>query len=104
MVNRMKKIIDGLLVIAVVILSFAVQVLLLRVGKWNIVKALPVLIMMSSFAVWGTYLYFTSPHWSNATFGGSLIADYTSPFISCLIALIIYILAKKSLDNKSLIT
>ena len=112
-----KKIIDALLVIAViipivllfwsfvmwndlmsvilrVIPSFAVQVLVLRVGKWNIIKALPILIT-GIFAVWGTYLYFTSPHWSNATFWGSLIADYASPFISCLVTLLVCILVKK---------
>ncbi|MBR5316831.1 MAG: hypothetical protein IKU39_02950 [Lachnospiraceae bacterium] len=114
---REKKIIDALLVIAViipivllfwpfamwndlmsvilrVIPSFAVQVLVLRVGKWNIIKALPILIT-GIFAVWGTYLYFTSPHWSNATFWGSLIADYASPFISCLVTLLVCILVKK---------
>ena len=112
-----KKIIDALLVIAViipvvllfwpfvmwkdlmsvilrVIPSFAVQVLLLRVGKWNIIKVLPILIA-GMFAVWGTYLYFTSPHWANATFWGSLIADYVSPFISSLVALFVCILVKK---------
>ena len=77
-----------------IIPSLAVQVLLFRVGKWNIVKALPVL-LTGAGAVWGTYLYFTSPHWSNATFWGSLVADYVSPFISCLVALIACCLIKK---------
>ena len=113
----MKKTINALLVVAVivpvvllfwpfarwndvmsltlrVIPSLAVQVLLFRVGKWNIVKALPILIA-GAFAAWGTYLYFTSPHWSNATFWDSLIADYVSPFISCVIALIACLLIKK---------
>ncbi len=113
----MKKTIDALLVIATiipvvllfwpfvmwndlmsvilrVIPSFSVQVLVFRIGKWNIIKALPVLIA-GIFAAWGTYLYSTSPHWINATFWGSLIADYVSPFISCLGALIVCILVKK---------
>ena len=115
--NYMKKTIDALLVVAViipivllfwpfamwnnimsvilrVIPAFAVQVLLFRVGKWNIIKPLPILIT-GALAAWGTYLYFTSPHWSNATFWGSLIADYASPFISCIIALIVCLLATK---------
>lgn len=75
-------------VILRVIPSLAVQVLLFRVGRWNLVKVLPILVA-GAFAAWGTYLYFTSPHWRNATFWGSLIADYVSPFISCLIALIV---------------
>ena len=83
-----------MLVILRVIPSFAVQILLFRVGKWNIIKIIPILIT-GIFATWGTYLYFTSPHWVNATFWGSLIADYVSPFISCLSALIVCILAKK---------
>ena len=85
---------DAMSLILRVILSLAVQVLLYRVGKWNIIKVLPILIA-GAFAVWGTYLYFTSPHWSNATFWGSLIADYVSPFISCLVALIACLLIKK---------
>lgn len=85
---------DAMSLILRVIPSLAVQVLLFRVGKWNIVKALPVL-LTGAEAAWGTYLYFTSPHWSNATFWGSLIADYVSPFISCLVALIACLLIKK---------
>ena len=77
---------DSVSVILRVIPSFAVQVLLFRVGKWNILKVLPVLIA-GAFAAWGTYLYFTSPHWNNATFW-DLLADYISPFLSCLAALI----------------
>ena len=85
---------DVMSVILRVIPSFAVQVLLFRVAKWNIVKAIPILVT-GAFTAWGTYLYFTSPHWENATFWGSLIADYASPFISCLAALIICIVVKK---------
>lgn len=113
----MKKTIDALLMVAViipivllfwpfamwnniitvilrVIPAFAVQVLLFRVGKWNIIMSLPILIT-GALAAWGTYLYFTSPNWSNATFWGSLITDYASPFISCIIALIVCLLATK---------
>ena len=85
---------DVISLILRVIPSLAVQVLLFRVGKWNIVKELPVL-LTGAFAAWGTYLYFTSPHWNNATFWGGLIANYVSPFISCLIAFIACLLIKK---------
>ena len=77
-----------------VVPSLAAQVLLFRVGKWNIVRALPVLIA-GAFAARGTYLYFDSPHWVNATFWGGLIADYVSPFISCVIAMSACMLTKK---------
>ena len=86
---------DVMSVILRVIPSLAVQVLLFRIGKWNIVKVLPVLLTAAE-AAWGTYLYFTSPHWSNASFWGSLIADYVSPFIACLVALIACLLIKKN--------
>lgn len=69
-----------------VVLSLAVQVLLCRIGKWNMVKVLPTL-FTGLLAAWGTYLYCTSPHWSNATLWG-LIADYVSPFICCMVALV----------------
>ena len=85
---------DAMAVTLRVVPSLAAQVLLFRVGKWNIVRALPVLIT-GAFAVRGTYLYFASPHWANATFWGSLIADYVSPFISCVIAMSACMLAKK---------
>lgn len=85
---------DAMAVILRVIPAFAVQVLLFRIGKWNIVKALPAL-LTGALAAWGTYLYYTSPHWSNASFWGSLMADYVSPFISCAAALLICLLIKK---------
>jgi len=75
--------------------AIAVQALVYRICKSNIVRAIPAL-LTGTFAAWGTYLYFTSPHWSNATFWGSLIADYVSPFIACLVALIACLLIKKN--------
>lgn len=84
---------DAMSVILRIIPSVAVQVLLCRYCKSNIVKAIPAL-LTGAFATWGTYLFFTSPHWSNATVGG-LIADYVSPFICCIVVLITYLLAKK---------
>jgi len=85
---------DVMAIVLRVIPSLAMQVLLFREGKWNIVKLLPVL-LTGALAAWGTYLYFTSSHWSNATFWGSLIADYASLFMSCVIALIACLLIKK---------
>ena len=80
-------------VILRVIPSVAVQLLFCRMWKPNIVKTIPAL-LTGAFAVWGTYLFFTSPHWSNATVG-SLIADYVSPFICCIFVLTTYLLEKK---------
>lgn len=85
-------------VILRVIPSCAVQALCCKTGKTNIVKAIPAL-LTGAFATWGTYLYFTSPHWSNAT-AGDLIADYVSPFICCILILSVCILVKKQKKDK----
>ena len=76
-----------------VIPALAVQALLCRVAKENSIKAIPAL-LTGAFAAWGIYLFFTSPHWSNATIGG-LCADYVSPFICCIVVLVAFELAKK---------
>ena len=112
----MKKVINTLLVFAVIIPlvllfwpfatwhgimalilriipAIAVQALVCRIYKSNIVRAIPSL-LTGVFAAWGTYLYFTSSHWSNATVG-DLVADYVSPFICCIIVLVVYLLTKK---------
>ncbi len=77
-----------------VIPSVAAQVLLFRAGKQYIVRILPTL-LATVVAIWGTYFYFTSPHWSDATVFG-LIADYVSPLISCTVALTACLLVKKA--------
>lgn len=84
---------DAMSLILRVIPSFALQILLFRVGKWNIIKALPILIT-GFFAALGLYRCFNSQSWSNATFGG-IVADYVSPFLSCVIALVICLVVKK---------
>lgn len=66
-----------------VISALSVQALLCRIGKYPVIKAVP-LIISGGIALWGTYLYFTSPHWSNAT-PGMLVSDYVSMFIACAI-------------------
>lgn len=84
---------DVMSLILRVIPSVAAQALLCRICKLNIVNAIPTL-FTGTFAAWGTYLYFTSPHWSNATVG-DLVADYVSPFISCIVIFLAYLLTKK---------
>ena len=76
-----------------IIPSVSLQVLLCRVCKSDFFKAIPAL-LTGAFAVWGTYLYFTSPHWSNATVG-DLVADYVSPFVCCVVVLLVCFLTKK---------
>ena len=73
--------------------AIAVQALVCRISKLNIVRAIPAL-LTGAFAAWGTYLFFTSPHWSNAT-AGDLIADYASPFIGCIAVLLACLLIEK---------
>lgn len=60
---------DAMSLILRVIPSVAGQVLLYRICNLNVVKVLPAL-LTGAFAAWGTYLYFTSPHWSNTAAEG----------------------------------
>ena len=84
---------DAMSVILRIIPSVAVQVLFCRICKLNLVKAIPTF-LTGVFAAWGTYLFFTSPHWSDATVG-DLIGDYVSPFMCCMVVLLIGLLIKK---------
>lgn len=85
---------DVMLLILRIIPTFAIQILLCRVGKYTIIKMIP-LLLTGGLAVWGSYLFYTSPHWISATFWGSLIADYVSPFICCVVTIIIWRFSKK---------
>ena len=73
--------------------AIAVQALVCRICKSSIVRAIPAL-LTGALAVWGTYLFFTSPHWSSAT-AGDLIGDYVSPFLGCIAVLLTCLLTKK---------
>ena len=88
---------DAMSLILRVIPSFAAQALFCRNGAWPIIKGIPTM-LTGTFAARGTYLYFTSSHWSNATFWGSLMADYVSPFICCIIVMIVYLFIHKRKD------
>jgi len=76
-----------------IIPAIAMQALVCRVCRSNIVKAIPT-VLTGAFAAWGAYLFFTSPHWNNATVG-LLIADNVSPFIGCIAVLLACLLAEQ---------
>lgn len=57
------------------------QWLVCRSAKSELTQLLPAL-GTSLFAVWGFFLFLTSPSWRHATFGGFL-ADYAAPAICC---------------------
>lgn len=90
---------DGMSLMLRVIPAFAAQVLLFQIGRWNAVRVLPAL-AAGTVAAWGTYLWFTSPHWRNATFWGSLMGDYVSPFLACVVALAVCVLATRKRPAK----
>ena len=69
--------------------AFSLQLLLCRFGRC---KALS-LLLTGMLALWGTYLFCTSPSWVYATLGG-LIADYISPFLACAAAYVLSIFKK----------
>lgn len=76
---------DAMSLVLRVIPSISAQILLYRVGERGWIKAVPV-VVTGALALRGTYLYFTSSHWQNATVAG-LVADYVSPFICCAVVL-----------------
>ena len=82
-----------------IIPAIAVQALACRICKSTIVGAIPS-VLTGAFAAWGTYLFFTSPHWSNATVG-DLIVDYASPFVGCIVVLLACVLTKKKKQANS---
>ena len=90
---------DAISLILRVIPALAAQVLLFRIGRWNVIRVLPAL-AAGALAAWGTYLWFTSPHWHNATFWGSLMGDYGSPFLACVVALGICVMKTKKRDRQ----
>lgn len=73
--------------------AFAAQALLCRVSRSKLLRALP-LVATFAMAAWGTYLFFTSEHWINATVW-DLLRDYVSPFVGCAAALIVCAAAGK---------
>lgn len=61
--------------------AVCLQLLLLRVTENRLVQAIP-LMAAGALAVWGFFLYLTSPSWLGATFG-SFLADYAAPLFGC---------------------
>lgn len=59
--------------------AISAQVLFCGFRKTAWLQVLP-LVLTGLLAGWGTFLYFTSESWADATFVG-LLADYVSPFI-----------------------
>ena len=83
----------GMDLILRVLPAFGVQMLLCGGCKSNFVKAIPVL-LTGALTAWGTYLFFTSPHWRDATVG-DLMGDYISPFFGCIAGLLLCFLRRK---------
>ena len=75
-----------------VVLSVALQALFCITFKTNFIKVIPAM-LTGGIAILGTYLFFLSPHWSNATARG-LIADYVSPFICSVVVLVLFVVIK----------
>ena len=76
-----------------VIPAISAQVLFSRFRKYAWLRVLP-LVLTGFWAGWGTFLYFTSESWADATFMG-LLVDYASPFIGCAVVLGIWCIQKK---------
>jgi len=64
-----------------VIAALCTQTLFCVLGLPKVMKLLP-FIGALCLALWGAWLYFTSPHWIRATLW-DLTVDYVSPAIAC---------------------
>lgn len=76
-----------------IIPALCIQILMCRTSWHPALKALP-LILTTCFALWGFWLYMTSPSWQNATLG-RYFADYVSPAISCALVWIVCAAVKR---------
>jgi len=65
-----------------------IQYLSLRIARQELVRFLP-LMLTFLLAVWGIFLFLTSPSWQNATLG-SLLADYVTPLLGCCSAWLVH--------------
>ena len=68
--------------------SLCLQLLTLRMGRKEIVRYGP---MAAAFliAVWGFFLFLTSPSWQGTVFGAAL-ADYLRPICGCVTGWLIH--------------
>ena len=76
-----------------IIPAISVQQLVCRTTKKEFIRAVPIAFSAAA-ALWGTYLYFTSEHWINAT-AGDLLSDYVSMFICCAAVYAVYKIKEK---------
>ncbi len=70
-----------------IIPAVCIQLLLCRNAQTRLTRLLP-LLLTAVGALWGLYLFFTSPHWT-CTFG-EYLADYATPAFGCAAAGWIY--------------
>ena len=68
--------------------ALCLQLLTLRTGRKEIVRFAP--IVLSFFlAVWGFFLFLTSPSWQGVVLGAAL-ADYLMPVVGCTVGWLIH--------------
>lgn len=68
--------------------AICIQLLLIRTGKSGLVRIAPLALALLA-AVWGFFLFLTSPSWQGATFG-AFLADYITPMLGCGAAWLLY--------------
>ena len=68
--------------------SLCLQLLTLRMGRKETVRYGPMGAAFL-FAVWGFFLFLTSPSWQGAVFGAAL-ADYLTPICGCVTGWLIH--------------
>ena len=81
------------LVILRIIPSLCGQILLCRVGKRAVIRAIP-LLLTGALALWIGYIYIIPSHSPSVTVW-MLFWDYFSPFVSCALVYGVFALRKK---------
>ena len=68
--------------------ALCVQLLALRLRRYYLLRNAPLFLAFLA-AVWGLFLFLTSPSWAGATFG-LFLADYVTPVLGCIAALLLH--------------
>lgn len=71
-----------------ILAAVCIQLLLMRTGRKEILRYTPLILSML-LAVWGFFLFLTSPDWQGATLL-HLLADYVTPILGCSAAWVAY--------------
>ena len=68
--------------------ALCIQLLAIRIRRYYLLRFAPI-VLAALLAIWGFFLFLTSPSWQSATLG-MYAADYLTPVLGCLCGLLLY--------------